>query len=215
MTLWCLGRTLRPLGSIWRGKSGFSRLRLGGSRAEALGTAGFRNGHWDLRLWLSEVRLVIDQSEVDVVILRFTTNTKTPSLQAGEKDADEFTEAGRVENGDPLGGTSRRVIGIDSAARHGAFALGAYRVDPEHGEYLSGPFGIGASLIAVKLLGNILQATVFVGGEEVTHLQFVVGTRSGRARLLHAHGSSHGVFVVTVHQLAIFGKAVVGEAFGG
>lgn len=40
---------------------------------------------------------VIDQSQVDVMIFRFTTNTQPSCCNAGEDNSNEFSERGRIE----------------------------------------------------------------------------------------------------------------------
>lgn len=83
---------------------------------------------------------------------------------------------------------------------------------PKHGENLAGSFRVGTALIAMELRSDILQSSVSVGTKELSHLQFIVGTRSGRLRDTSDEG--HGVAIVTfvsVEHLAVaFGKAGIG-----
>ena len=87
------------------------------------------HGHLDLGR-LPKLRLLFDQSEVDVVVLGFASDTQSSRLEAGEKDPHELAETCRVENGYSLARASGSVVRVNSSTRYRALSFGANLVDP-------------------------------------------------------------------------------------
>lgn len=79
---------------------------------------------------LSDVRLVLFQLKVDVVIFRLSPNTKPPSLQPGKQYSNKFAKARRIEDRDSLSSTTRSIVGIHSASRNRSFAFCTYLIYP-------------------------------------------------------------------------------------
>jgi hypothetical protein len=63
------------------------------------------------QLWL-----IVFQTEVNVVVLGFTTYSQSSGLQARKQNSDEFTERGRIQYSDSLRRASGYVVRIYSAS---------------------------------------------------------------------------------------------------
>lgn len=65
-----------------------------------------RERPWHGWLGLPQVRLVLYEGEVDIVVFGLSSDTQPASLEPREENTDQLSEAGRVEDGDALRRTS-------------------------------------------------------------------------------------------------------------
>ena len=99
-------------------------------------TSGFTEKTRRRGLGFPRLRLVIDEREVDIVILRLSPNTESTRLEAWKQHTHKLTEASGVKHGDPFCCTSTGVVRIHTSTRHRSLACGAYRIDPTAGQYV-------------------------------------------------------------------------------
>lgn len=107
----------------------FGRLSGGFGSAMLASTGGSRSFIW--RRNILTILIIMDEGQIDVMVLGFTSNTEPSGLNIRKDDSDQFSKRGWVQGRDSFIPTTLCVASEDAIAADGMCRSLAVLLEPE------------------------------------------------------------------------------------